>query len=139
MPRWHVTVVPGATEVAVSALLVVLVHWGPPCSDDPVRTVRLPGPWSLAAQSRKGEGSVPYATRKTPSGVHKEGCRARRREVSAQGGDEKPSARSQPANCPSEHSFFPGLGRRVVKKRTPMTSTLSSPRRFTADTKIHEH
>ena len=39
VPQWHVGVVPGATEVAVRAWLAVLVHWGPPCSDDPVSTV----------------------------------------------------------------------------------------------------
>ena len=35
----HVTGVPSATEVAVHAVLVGLLHWGPPCNDDPVSTV----------------------------------------------------------------------------------------------------
>ena len=34
VPDWHVLAVDSATEVAVRALLVVRVHWGPPCSDD---------------------------------------------------------------------------------------------------------
>ena len=57
----------------------VLVHWGPPCSDDPASTVMLPGPWSLAARSRN-EGTVRDATGITPTCVHKEGRRARRKE-----------------------------------------------------------
>ena len=40
VPGWHVTVVPGATEVAVRAWLEGSEHWGSPCSDDPVSTVR---------------------------------------------------------------------------------------------------
>ena len=39
VPGRHVSVVPRATEVAVRAWLAVVVHWGPPCSDDPVSTV----------------------------------------------------------------------------------------------------
>ena len=40
VPSWHVVCVHSATEVAVRALLVVRIHWGPPCSDDPGSTVR---------------------------------------------------------------------------------------------------
>ena len=32
--------VPSETEVAVHAVMAVLPHWGPPCSDDPVSTLR---------------------------------------------------------------------------------------------------
>ena len=38
VPGWHVRVEHRATEVAVHALLDGLVHWRPPCSDDPVST-----------------------------------------------------------------------------------------------------
>ena len=37
--EWHVGGVPSATEVSVRAVLGCLLHWGPPCSDDPVSTV----------------------------------------------------------------------------------------------------
>ena len=38
VPGRHVTGVLGAAEVPVLAVLVGLLHWGPPCSDDPVGT-----------------------------------------------------------------------------------------------------
>ena len=128
VPEWHVGVVPGATEVAVTCSVGRLSSIGGrraattpyvQCCD------RGLGCWP---RGHVKEGTVPDATGITPSGVQNEGRRARRREVSAQAGDENPSARSQPANCPSEHSFFTGLGCDVVNKTTPLTSALSSPR-----------
>ena len=60
------------------------------------RRPRKPGPWSLAARSRK-EGSSPRRHRDIPGGVSKDearqGCK---REVSAQGGDEHLPTCSEP-------------------------------------------
>ena len=110
VPGWHVTVVPGATEVAVRAWLEGSEHWGSPCSDDPVSTVgdRGLGRWP---RGHVKEGAAPDATGITPSDVSKEGRQGCRREVSAQGGDENPSARSEPTrhhamSWPSQLSFL---------------------------------
>ena len=78
VPGWHVCVVPRATGVAVHAVLVVLPHWWPPCSDDPVSTSDVSGPWSLAAWSREGRRD---AARIAPSCICKDGPPACWREV----------------------------------------------------------
>ena len=73
-----VGVVPGATEVAVRALLVAVAHWEPRCD-------RGLGRWPCSHIKKR---NVPNATGITPS--------ESRREVSAQGGDEHLSTRSEP-------------------------------------------
>ena len=43
VPGWHVDGVPGATEVAVRAVLDRLLHCGSPCSDDPASISEVTG------------------------------------------------------------------------------------------------
>ena len=57
---------------------------------------RGPGRWP---RGHGKEGTVPDATGITPSGVHNEGHRESRREVSAQEGEVRPSARSEPPSA----------------------------------------
>ena len=128
VPEWHVGVAPGATEVAVRAVLVGCRPLGAAVQRRPRKYSAVTGGLSCWPRGHVKEGTVPHAIGITHIGVHNEGRRARRREVSAQARDENPSARSQPANCPSEHSFFTGLGCDVVNKTTQLTSALSSPR-----------
>ena len=60
VPDWHVVGEPGATEVAVRAVLEGSEHWGPPCSDDPVSNSALTG--ALVAGHAVSKGGRKYQT-----------------------------------------------------------------------------
>ena len=96
MPSWHISIVPGATEVAVRAVLVRSGSLGAAVQRRPRKYSEVTGALVAGPRGHVTEGAVPDATGITPSGVCDEGRQGCRREVSAQAGDEHPSASSEP-------------------------------------------